>query len=57
MNKKDLKGGEKMSKQIYAIRLEEETLESVRALAKQKKRSISNLLRLIIENYVEGQRI
>ena len=37
----------------YCIRLKEETLENIKELAKQKKRPTGQLLRIIIEDYLE----
>ncbi len=37
----------------YCIRLKEETLNSVKEVAKAKKRPTGQLLRIIIEDYIE----
>lgn len=42
-----------MAKKLFAVRLEEETINDIKNLAKKSKRSTSNLMRLIVENYVE----
>lgn len=42
-----------MSKKLYAIRLEEKTMNEIKKIADKKKRTTSNLLRMVIENYVE----
>lgn len=42
-----------MSKVFAGIRIEKETEEALKGIAKEKKRTFSNLIRLILENYVE----
>ena len=46
-----------MKKVLYAIRMNEDTIQDLQAIAKQKKRNTSELIRRILENYIEGQRI
>lgn len=42
-----------MAKVLAGIRLEEDTMEALKELAKKKKRTTSQIIRLILENYVE----
>ncbi len=35
------------------VRLKEQTLKEIEKLAQQKQRSVSQLMRLVLENYVE----
>lgn len=42
-----------MAKTLFAVRLEQNTLNDIEMIAKQKKRKKSDLIRIIIENYVE----
>lgn len=46
-----------MSKVLAATKLEKETLEDLKTLANEKRRTISDLLRIIIEDYVKQQKI
>ena len=46
-----------MSKVLAATKLEQETLNDLKKIATQKRRTISDLLRIIIEDYVQQQKI
>lgn len=46
-----------MKKVLYAIRLNEDIIKDLQAIAQQKNRNTSELIRKVLENYVEGQRI
>ena len=37
----------------YCVRMKEETLETIKDIAKSKKRPTSQLIRIILEDYVE----
>lgn len=50
---KTLKGGVKMKNVAYCVRLKEETLNEIKELAKMKKRPTGQMIRIIIEDYVE----
>lgn len=39
-----------MSKKLYAIRLEEETIEKINRISEKKNKKASRMLRSIIEN-------
>lgn len=42
-----------MQKQMIGVRLDKETIEKIKNLAIIKKRTPSNLIRVIVENYLE----
>ena len=42
-----------MLKTSTCVRLNEETLKKIEEIAKKKKRKTSELMRLVLENYVE----
>lgn len=42
-----------MLKTSTCVRLEEQTLKKIEDIAKKKKRKTSELMRMVLENYVE----
>ena len=42
-----------MQMQNYCIRLQEDTLNQITEIATKKKRKISEMIRIILEDYVE----
>ena len=46
-----------MAKTLFAVRFEQETLNDIEMIAKQKKRKKSDLIRIIVENYVEQHKM
>lgn len=44
-----------MQKQLIGIRLELKTIEQLKKIAEEKDRTTSNLIRVIIKNYIEQQ--
>ena len=46
-----------MAKVLTAIRLEEETVNKIGEIASKKKRKTTELMRLIIEDYIEKQEL
>lgn len=52
-----MKGGIKMEMNNTCIRLNKETIEKFKQLAIKKKRKTSELMRIILENYIEKQEI
>lgn len=46
-----------MAKVLAGIRLEEQTMQDIKEIAEQKRRTISDLLRIIIEDYVRQQKL
>ncbi len=49
-----IKGGEKMTKVLYQVRLDEDIVQGIETIAKQKNRKKSEIVRKILENYVEN---
>lgn len=52
-----LKGGETMEKKAYGVRIEPEVMEQLRIIAKKKDRTVSNLIRVVLKNYIDQQNI
>lgn len=46
-----------MSKVITAIRLEQQTIDDVKEIATKKRRKTSDLLRIVIEDFVKQQKL
>lgn len=46
-----------MSKVLAATKLEQETFDDLKAIASNKRRTLSDLLRIIVEDYVRQQKI
>lgn len=46
-----------LAKTLFAVRFEQETLRDIEIIAKQKKRKKSDLIRIIVENYVEQHKM
>lgn len=43
-----------MPKTLFAIRLDDKMMEDINEIAKEKKRKKSDLIRFIIENYIDN---
>lgn len=52
-----MKGGIKMEMNNTCIRLSKETIEKFKQLAIKKKRKTTELMRIILENYIEQQEL
>lgn len=46
-----------MSKKFYGLRIEPEIIEKMGIIAKKKDRTTSNLIRVVLKNYIEQQEI
>ena len=52
-----LKGGGIMEKKAYGVRIEPEVMEQLRVIAKKKDRTVSNLIRVVLKNYIDQQNL
>ena len=46
-----------MSKKLYGVRIEPEMIAQLQEIAIKKDRSVSNLIRVVLKNYIEQQNI
>lgn len=46
-----------MEKKAYGVRIEPEVMEQLRVIAKKKDRTVSNLIRVVLKNYIDQQNI
>ncbi len=46
-----------MSKVLTAFRIENGMMEELKEIAKKKDRSVSSLVRVVLKNYIEQQKI
>lgn len=46
-----------MTKKAYGLRVEPELIAELQEIAKKKDRSVSNLIRVVLKNYIEQQKL